>query len=259
MAVHETPSPHYHPPLPSPVGSRVRSEDATPSPKPPAQPWSQVSVTPHTQTPLRGHNAFRVWPLCSTPLPHRGYVGDSPGPACMVSGGLARAPQAVSLTPEDQQTRLSDSFCLGSSQVQGRSVHLSVEQGWPCLALKNRGPAREGRDRTGSSSRDEIWVLQLLLHRTQERRWVTTNLGPAHSEPSSSQAPVQDVDEETRLICSNRPAGRLLPCLNPHSTRTVPPLCVRRPIIPVQGPPLWAIPVASCLHQGRRGSPCPAK
>ncbi len=53
MAVHETQSPHSRPPLLSPVGSRVRSEDAMPSPTPPAQPWSQVSVAPRTQTPLR--------------------------------------------------------------------------------------------------------------------------------------------------------------------------------------------------------------
>ncbi len=41
------------PPLLSPVGSRVRSEDAMPSPAPPAQPWSQVSVAPCTQSPLQ--------------------------------------------------------------------------------------------------------------------------------------------------------------------------------------------------------------
>ncbi len=50
---HDTQSPHSRPALLSPVGSRVRSEDAMPSPAPPAQPWSQVSVAPHTQTPLR--------------------------------------------------------------------------------------------------------------------------------------------------------------------------------------------------------------
>ncbi len=38
MAVHETQSPNSRPPLPSPMGSRVRSEDAMPSPAPPAQP-----------------------------------------------------------------------------------------------------------------------------------------------------------------------------------------------------------------------------
>ncbi len=52
-AVHGTQSRHLRPPLLSPVGSRVRSEDAMPSPAPPAQPWSQVSVAPRTQTPLR--------------------------------------------------------------------------------------------------------------------------------------------------------------------------------------------------------------
>ncbi len=53
MAVHETQSPHSRPPLLSPMSSRVRSEDAMPSPAPPAQPWSQVSVALRTQTPLR--------------------------------------------------------------------------------------------------------------------------------------------------------------------------------------------------------------
>ncbi len=212
--------------------------------------------------PTSRRTAFRVGPLCSISLPHRGYVSDSPGPACTVPGGLARAPQAVSLAPEDYQTRLRDSVRPASPQVQGHSVHLSVEQGCPCLACRSRGPTGEG-----PSSRDEVRVLQPLLHRTQERRWVTTNPGPARSEPGPSQAPVQDVDAEThlsmrpslRLVCSNRPEGRLLPCLDPPSTQTVSPLCVRGASIPVQGPSLRAIPVASCLHQGRRSSPCTVK
>ncbi len=133
MAVYETSSPHSHPPLSSPVGSRVWSEDATPSPASPAQLWSQVSVS------------------------------NSPGPACTVPGGLARAPQAVSLAPEDYQTRLRDSVRPASPQVQGHSVHLSVEQGCPCLACRSRGPTGEGRDRAGPSSRDEVRVLQPLL------------------------------------------------------------------------------------------------
>ncbi len=70
-----------------------------------------------------------------------------------------RAPQAVSLAPEDHQTRLCDSVCLVSSQVQGRSIYLSVEQRCPCFACRSRGPTGEGRDRAGPSSRDEIRVL----------------------------------------------------------------------------------------------------
>ncbi len=42
-----------------------------------------------------------------------------------------------------------------------------------------------------------------------------------------------------RLVCSDRPEGRLLPCLVPPSTQTVSPLCVLRASIPV-GPPLQA-------------------
>ncbi len=147
------------------------------------------------------------------------------------------------LAPEDNQTRLRDSVRPASSQVQGQSVHLSVEPGCPCLACRSRGPTGEGRDTAGPSSRDGVRVLQPLLHRTQETLWVTSNLGPACSEPGPCQAPVQDIDAEThlsmrpslRLGCSDRPERRLLPCLDPPSI----PLCVRRASIPV-GPPLRA-------------------
>ncbi len=255
MAVHETQSPHSRPPLLSPMSSRVRSEDAMPSPAPPAQPWSQVSVALRTQTPLRNALPSESGPCAPLRCPHRGYVCGFPGPACTVSGGLASAPQAVSLAHENHQTWLRDSVRPASSQVQGRSVHLCVEQGCPSLACGSRGPAGEGRDRAGPSSRDEVGVLQPVLHRTQERRWVTTNLGPARPEPGPSQAPVQDADAEThfsmhpsvRLVRSDRPEGRVLSCLDPPSTQTVSPLCVRRASISVQSPPLRAIPVASCL------------
>ncbi len=152
--------------------------------------------------PTSRRSAFRVGPLGSTALPHRGYVYVSPGPACTAPGGLARAPQAVSLAPEDHQTRLRDSVRPAFSQVQGQSVHLSVEPGCPCLACRSRGPTGEGRNTAGPSSRDGVRALQRpLLHRSQETRWVTSNLGPACSEPGPCQAPVQDVDAETPLSC----------------------------------------------------------
>ncbi len=188
---------------------------------PPLTPGSQVSVTPNTQTPLRDALPFESGPCAPFRCP---TVGTSVTPLVPLVQS-----QAVSLAPEDYQTRLRDSVRPASPQVQGHSVHLSVEQGCPCLACRSRGPTGEGRDRAGPSSRDEVRVLQPLLHRTQERRWVTTNPGPARSEPGPSQAPVQDVDAEThlsmrpslRLVCSNRPEGRLLPCLDPPSTQTV--------------------------------------
>ncbi len=128
-----------------------------------------------------------------------GYVGDSIGAAGTVSRSLASAPQSVSVAPTDHQTRLCDSVRPASPQVQGHPVHFSP------------------------SSRYEVGVVQPLLHCAQERWWVTTDLGFASFEPCTSQAAVQDVDAEThfwvrpspRLVCSDRPEGRVLSCLDP--------------------------------------------
>ncbi len=49
-----------------------RSEDAMPSPAPPAQPWSQVSVAPHTQTPLRDALPFESGPWAPLRCPTAG-------------------------------------------------------------------------------------------------------------------------------------------------------------------------------------------
>ncbi len=176
-----------------------------------------TKVTAHSD-PTLGRTAFRVGSLCFTSLPHCGYIGGSLSPACSVSGSLASAPQTVSLAHKDHQTRLCDSVHPAPSQVQGHSVHLCAEQRCSYLSCRDHGPAGEGRDTAGHSSRDEVRVLQPLLHRRHERQWVTTNLGPTLSEPGPSQAPVQDVDAEThlsmhpsfRLVRSDRPEGRVL-------------------------------------------------
>ncbi len=170
-------------PSPSPFASGqqgpVRGRNAFS--RTPAQSWSQVSVAPHRQTPLRDALPFESGPCSPLRCPTAGTSVTPLVPAFSVSGGLARSPQAFSLALEDHQTQLRDSVHPASSQVQGHSVHHSVKQGCPCLACRSHGPAGEGRNRAGPSSRDEIRVLQPLFHRTQERRWVTTNLGPAHS------------------------------------------------------------------------------
>ncbi len=152
-------------------------------------------------------------------------------------------------------------------QVQGQSVHLGVEQRCSCFACGDRSLAGEGSNRAGPSSRDEVRVLQHLIPLTQERWWAMTNLGPARPESGPSQAPVQDDDAETHLsmcpsillVCGYRPKGCILSFLDSPSTQTVSPLCINRASISVQGPPLRAVPVASCLHQGRGDSPCSIK
>ncbi len=277
MAVHETQSPHSRPPLLSPVSSRVRSEDAMPSPAPPAQPWSQVSVALRTQTPLRNALPSESGPCAPLRCPTAGTSVASLVPLVRSLEAWLALPRPSRWLMRTIRLGYAIQFARRPPKFRGvrfSSVHLCVEQGCPSLACGSRGPAGEGgagegegRDRAGPSSRDEVRVLQPVLHRTQERRWVTTNLGPARPEPGPSQAPVQDVDAEThfsmhpsvRLVRSDRPEGRVLSCLNPPSTQTVSPLCIRRTSISVQSPPLRAIPVASCLHQGRGGSPCSIK
>ncbi len=120
------------------------------------------------------------------------------------------------------------------------------------------------RDRAGPSSRYEVRVLQPLLHCTQEKRWVKTNLGSAHFEPGPSQAPIQNAHTEThlwvhpspRLVCSDRPEGRVLPRVDPSAPQAIPAVCIRRTGISVQSPALRAVPVAPCLHKSSGGSPC---
>ncbi len=120
----------------------------------------------------------------------------------------------------------------------------------PCLVFGNRSPAGEGCDRAGPSSRYEVRVLQPLLHCAQEKRWVATNFGSASFEPCTSQAAIQDFDAEThfrvhpspRLVCSDRPEGRVLSCLDPPATQAIPAVRVRGSGISVHGSALQAVP-----------------
>ncbi len=137
-------------------------------------------------------------------------------------------------------------------------------QGMPPSCEQRSQSYCEGRDRASPSSRYEVRVLQPLLHCTQERWWVKTNLGPARLEPGPSQAPVQNAHTEThlwvrpspRLVCSDRPEGHVLPRVDPSAPQAIPAVCVRRTGISVQSPALRAIPVAPCLHESSGGSPC---
>ncbi len=60
-----------------------------------------------------------VGSLCSTSLPHHGYVGDSVGATGTVSRSLASAPQSVSVAPSDSATRFSSPGAPPSSGASG--------------------------------------------------------------------------------------------------------------------------------------------
>ncbi len=217
--------------------------------------------------PTSRRTAFRVGPLCSISLPHRGYVSNSPGPACTVPGGLARAPQAVSLAPEDYQTRLSDSVHPASPKCRGIQFTSVLSKDAPVLraevavllAKDAIEPVPPAEMKSGFyspyfivSKKDgglrpilDLRVLNRALHKLPFRMLTQRRIFQC----------VRPFDWFAAIDLKDC----LLPCLDPPSTQTVSPLCVRGASIPVQGPSLRAIPVASCLHQGRRSSPCTVK
>ncbi len=201
----------------------------------------------------------------SLSLHHHRYVDCAVGATCTASGGVAHVAQPVSLAHAHNLTRLRDSFRQATSQVQRRSQDVGGSPFRPCLARGDCCPPGKGCNRAGPSSRDEAGVLQPLLHRTQERWWPLANPGSASVKPGFAQAPLQDADAQAHdqmhsapgLVCSDRPEGRLHSCFDPSATQTVSTVCVRRSGMAVQGPPLRALPVSPCVHEGCRGHAYP--
>ncbi len=256
---------HPLPPLSSPAVSGVWFEDVTrPSLTPAAPPWDQVSVAQLTQTPLR---AASVPPELSPCVPPH---CPTPGTSVVPLVPLTRCLGAWLALPSPSHwlictIRLGYAIQFARRPPKFRGIHFTcAKQRCPCLTERDRSPPGEGRGRAGPSSRYEGRVLQPLLHCAQERWWVATNLGPANLEPGSAQTPVQDVNAKThfrvhpspRLVCSDRPEGRVLSCLDSPPTQAIPTVCVRGSSVSVQGPTLRAVPVASRLYESRGGSHC---
>ncbi len=242
--------PHSRPRPILPVVKRVRFGDDIPPHAPLASPVRDPGSSVRMP-----QNAIHPYSLS---LHHHRYVGCTVGAACTASGGVAHAAQPVSLAHAHNSTRLRDSVRQATSQVQRLSRDIGGSPERPCLAQGDCCPPGKGCNRAGPSSRDEAGVLQPLLHRTQERWWPSANPGSASLEPGFAQAPVQDADAQAHdqmhsapgLVCSDRPEGRLLSRFDPSVTQTVSTVCVRRSGMAVQGPPLRALPVSPCVHEG---------
>ncbi|KAL0152541.1 hypothetical protein M9458_052264, partial [Cirrhinus mrigala] len=138
-------------------------------------------------------------------------------------------------------------------------------QPFPVVDPDDCNLAGERRNRACPSSRDEVGVLQPLLHRAQEERWVTTDPGSSSFESVPSQAAVQNAHLETHsflrstpgLVCSHRPEGRLLSRLDIASTQTFSTVSLRGLNVSIQGAPIWPVPVSPHLYEGRGGRPDP--
>ncbi len=183
---------HSHPPLLSPADSSAQFEMGTQaSPAPPVRPWNQVSVAQHTQTPLRAASQ-REPPELRPCVPPRCPTAGTPVVPLVP---LVRSLRAWLALPSPSRWLIRTirlgyaiQFARRPPQVQGCPLHFSESCRYPCLACGDRSPTGEGRDRAGPSGRYEVRVLQPLLHCTQEKRWVTTDLGSASFESEPSQA-----------------------------------------------------------------------
>ncbi len=117
-----------------------------------------------------------------------------------------------------------------------RSLHWRVSQTNPEMMVQYRCHPPGGQ-------RCRIWI----------RKWWLCLPGPLRVLGSSGHLWVRP---SPRLVCSDRPEGRVLPCVDPSAPQAIPAVCVRRTGISVQSPALRAVPVAPCLHESSGGSPC---
>ncbi len=110
-----------------------------PSPAPPAQPWSQVSVAPHTQTPLRDALPFESGPWAPLRCPTAGISITPLVPLVRSLGAWLELPRpsrwllrTIRLGYAIQFTRRPPKFRgirFTSVLSQDAPVHLSVEPG----------------------------------------------------------------------------------------------------------------------------------
>ncbi len=190
--------------------------------------------------------------MFSAPISQAGLFGDTVEGFAQQFSAVQQQTEAiwslVSLAHAHNSTRLCDSVRQATSQVQRRSRDVGGSPERPCLTRGDCCPPGKGRNRAGPSSREEAGVLQPLLHRTQETWWPSTNPGSASFEPGFTQAPVLDADAQAHY--------QMHP-FDPSATQTVPTVCVRRSGMAIQGPPLRALPVSPCVHEGHRRRPYP--
>ncbi len=213
--------------------------------------------------PTSGRAAFRVGLLCSTFLPARIYVGDSSGPACTISGGLVRAGSWG--THQVSATRFSLPGILSSSGTFGS---LGVEQRCPCLACRIAVLVAKDAIEPVPPAEIKSGFYSPLLHRTQERRWVTTQswtcafwTGPFTSSRSGCWRRDAFFNASTFSIGLQQSTWRTPPYMSRSSLdtdRSFSALRSKDEHIRYKATPR-AIPVASYLQQVRGGSPCSVK
>ncbi len=183
-----------------PAAKRVRLGDAVPPHAPLASPYRDSGSSARMSKNAGPSVPSSLTPICCITV----------GTSIVPLEPLARCLEAWLALPSPScwltrkiRLRLRNSVRQATSQVQRRSRDCGGSSERSCLARGDCCPPGKGCNRAGPSSRDEAGVLQPLFHRTQERRWSSTNPGSASLEPGPAQGPCQN---STRLCDSVRQA-----------------------------------------------------
>ncbi len=159
-------------------------------------------------------------------------------------GGMACTAQPVLLANSHSTTWLCDSVRQAASQAQRHSQDYGGSLRSNCLVRGDCCPPGKGCNRASPSSWDEAGIYSpfFIVPKKSSGLWPILDLRISNLALLSSQLILQRLTWRTLAFVSWFFVGTA---------------CVRESGMAVQGPPLWALSVPSCLHVSQGGRPCP--
>ncbi len=150
----------------------------------------------------------------------------------------------VLLANSHSTTWLCDSVRQAASQAQRHSQDYGGSLRSNCLVRVDCCPPGKGCNRASPSSWDEAGIYSpfFIVPKKSSGLWPILDLRISNLALLSSQLSLQRLTWRTLAFVSWFFVGTA---------------CVRESGMAVQGPPLWALPVPSCLHVSQGGRPCP--
>ncbi len=155
---------------------------------------------------------------------------------CPKCGGSRRL-----TTSEDLE--LQNSVWFSSASFQRDHFHCGGSRAGSVVRTRSKYSSEEEGHRGSPSSRQRIWVLQPVLHCSEEGWWVVSDFRSASVESLSHATEVQDAhyqtgrvsDQVRGLVRHDRSKRCIFPCLHPSSTQEFPEVCFRGQSLPISG------------------------
>ncbi len=140
---------------------------------------------------------------------------------------------AWKLLPNVCPKRLLQSVWCSTATFQHGHCHTGWSRQGSDNETRTEYPLEEGCHRGDPSSRQRVWVLQPVLHRSQEGWMVASYFRSESTELLSHATEVQDAlyragcvsDPIRGLVCRDRSKRRIFPHLHPSPSQWVPEVC----------------------------------